>query len=201
MTARPGNPGSARLPAPPRCRPPAPPAPLRSPHGRWRRRRRRSFAPGPRCLDGGRSCSGGKPRCAPQARDAALSQSVSQSAFSQAAPTQAAGGGRAEGSADRKGRFEQLPASSRPPRSGSSPQCEQRARAGFAFCPAAPCCRAQAAPHGPAFRSRPEAEGASKRRENGAKAALFCFFCFFFLSGESRVWRKGRYRFTSVKRH
>lgn len=200
MTARPGNPGSARLPAPPRCRPPAPPAPLRSaplPP--------RAVAPPPtakRCawasLPRRRpQLLGRESRAAPLRR--ATPRSVSQSAFSQAAPTQAAGGGRAEGSADRKGRFEQLPASSRPPRSGSSPQCEQRARAGFAFCPAAPCCRAQAAPHGPAFRSRPEAEGASKRRENGAKAVL-CF-CFCFLSGESRVWRKGRYRFTSVKRH
>lgn len=77
VTARPGNPGSARLPAPPRCRPPAPPAPLRSPHGRWRRHRRRSAAPGPRCLDGGRGCSGGKAALRPSgARRRA--QSVSQ---------------------------------------------------------------------------------------------------------------------------
>lgn len=182
MTARPGNPGSARLPAPPRCRPPAPPAPLRSapPTGGGAAADGEALRLGLAASTAAAAARAGKPRCAPQARDAALSQPVSQSAFSQAAPTQAAGGGRAEGSADRKGRFEQLPASSRPPRSGSSPQCEQRARAGFAFCPAAPCCRAQAAPHGPAFRSRPEAEGASKRRENGAKAALCFCFCFFF---------------------
>ena len=80
MTARPGNPGSARLPAPPRCRPPAPPAPLRSapPTGGGAAADGEALRLGLAASTAAAAARAGKPRCAPQARDAALSHSVSQ---------------------------------------------------------------------------------------------------------------------------